>query len=126
MPQRSVVVAGDHPEIASLLQLCLELEGFTVFPAHDGQGVLSAVEGDEVDAVVFDIWITGELDGFDVPTQLRRPGSARPDVPIVMCSALNYREWEPKALAAGPSAFVRKPFTPADLASEVMRRASTR
>jgi two-component system response regulator MprA len=78
-----VLVADDDRAVREALERALQLEGFEVDLAHDGDSTLAAVEKRTPDAVVLDVMMPG-LDGLDVTRRLRRIGNR---VPILLLTA---------------------------------------
>ena len=68
--ERKVVVVEDDINIAELLRLYLEKDGFAVTVAHDGVEGLRAAEEQKPDLVMLDIMLPG-MDGWQVCKRLR-------------------------------------------------------
>ena len=73
-----VLVADDDRAVREALERALQLEGFEVELAGDGDTTLAAVEKRTPDALVLDIMMPG-LDGLDVTRRLRRPTGTATD-----------------------------------------------
>jgi signal transduction histidine kinase len=109
----TVLVVDDDPEVSQCLGVRLEAAGFHVLMAADGQeGVDSALKH-HPDAVVLDVRMP-KKDGMEVLRELRRDPSTS-QTPIVMLSA-SIRD-QHKALEAGASYFVPKPYEAAEVLS---------
>src|SRR6476646_10656558 len=95
-----VLVCDDTASIRLLMRINLELAGFEVLEAGDGQAAL-------------DVQMT-PLDGWGAVAAIRAD-PALAHLPVVMVTAsLQQREKE-RSIAAGVDAFVAKPFEPEDL-----------
>lgn len=110
---RRVLVVDDSDVIRQLIAVNLELEGFEVFLAEDGQECLDVVESVSPDVVTLDV-VMPRLDGFATAARLRS-GSATRKLPIVMVTACAQESDLARGRELGVDAYVTKPFEPADL-----------
>src|ERR1700687_5211798 len=78
-----VLVVDDDRAVREALERALQLAGYEVVLAPDGDSALAAIEARTRDAVVLDVMMPG-LDGLDVPRRLRREGNR---VPILLLTA---------------------------------------
>lgn len=105
------LVAEDDPGIRRLIVGMLELDGYDVREAADGDEAL-AIAGDwHPDALVIDVMMPG-TDGLTAVRQLREGGD---ESAVVVMSAKDGIEDE--AREAGADDFVAKPFELADLSA---------
>jgi two-component system response regulator MprA len=89
------------------LRRALELEGYEVELAGDGEEALSRVGSNgEPDAVILDVLMPG-IDGLEVCRRLRREGRR---VPVLMLTAREEVENRVAGLDAGADDYVTKPF----------------
>ena len=105
--ERLVVVADDERDIADLLTLNLELEGYRVETVYDGGAALEAVRTLQPDFVVLDVMMP-VLDGLDVLRTLKADDATR-DIPVVALTAHASPRDRDLALAAGCDDFDTKP-----------------
>ena len=101
-----VLVADDDRAVREALERALQLEGFEVELADDGDATLAAVEKRTPDAVVLDVMMPG-LDGLDVTRRLRRTGNR---VPILLLTARDAVGDRVEGLDAGADDYLPKPF----------------
>jgi two-component system, OmpR family, response regulator MprA len=93
--------------VRDALRRALELEGYEVDLAVDGQEALDRLEASpEPDAVVLDV-LMPVIDGLEVCTRLRRAGSR---LPVLMLTARAEVENRVEGLDAGADDYVTKPF----------------
>jgi two-component system response regulator MprA len=78
-----VLVADDDRAVREALERALQLHGYEVALASDGDTALTAVDSRTPDAVVLDVMMPG-LDGLDVTRRLRRQGNR---IPILLLTA---------------------------------------
>jgi len=83
-----ILVVDDEKNILKLYQVELEDEGYTVVTANSGKEGLEVFERENPDIVTLDI-LMPELDGIQV---LRQMKEKRPNVPIIMLTAYDYRD----------------------------------
>jgi DNA-binding response OmpR family regulator len=117
---KRVLVVDDDRVIQQLLQVNLELEGYEVVgTAADGEAALEEAERLRPDLIILDIMMP-KMDGLEVCRRLREhPGLAR--VPVLLLSA-RAQDLDIRAgLASGASAYLTKPFDPAELVEVVGR-----
>jgi DNA-binding response OmpR family regulator len=121
MDRGTVVVVDDEPNIADLVELYLEREGFRVMKAATGESALHAVHEHRPRLVVLDVGLP-DLDGLEVCRRLRQ---ASP-VPVIFLTARDGEIDRVLGLELGADDYVTKPFSPAELVARVkavLRRA---
>jgi len=118
---RRVLVVDDSEVIRQLIAVNLELEGFEVFLAEDGQECLEVVETVSPDVVTLDV-VMPRLDGFATAARLRSGGATR-GLPIVMVTACAQESDLARGRELGVDAYVTKPFEPDELVRAVRSAA---
>ena len=83
-----VLVVDDDVNVQRLYKEELEEEGYEVIVADSGTSGLEMFEKENPDLVTLDI-LMPDIDGI---TLLRRMKEQRPDVPIIMSTAFDYRD----------------------------------
>ena len=83
-PQPRVLMVEDHPDIADLYQLKLQLEGYRVAVAPDGDTGLNLARSLKPDLILLDIHVP-QLDGLQLLAALREDPATR-DQLVVICS----------------------------------------
>lgn len=122
--RRRVLVVEDDPMIRHLITVNLELEGFDVTHADDGQACLDAVAQDPPHVIVLDGALP-VLDGLTTTARLRADPSTS-GIKIVMVSARAQQTDIRRGLEAGVDIYVTKPFDPAVLIRAVQELAEAR
>jgi DNA-binding response OmpR family regulator len=116
MPAR-VLVVDDDPQVLRLMRVNLELEGYDVVSAPDGEEALEAVLERRPDVVVCDVMMPG-IDGLTVLRTLRaNPRTSK--IPFVVVSAKAQRADVKAALDLGADKYITKPFDPQELLDAV-------
>jgi two-component system response regulator MprA len=102
-----VLVVDDERAVRDSLRRALELEGYDVELAADGEEALERLaQNGEPDAVVLDI-LMPRIDGLEVCRRLRREGHR---LPVLMLTARDEVENRVAGLDAGADDYVTKPF----------------
>ncbi|MBF0317458.1 MAG: response regulator [Nitrospirae bacterium] len=83
-----VLIVDDDPHLRDLYKLELEDEKYEVFVASSGKEALEVFDKEDIDIVTLDILMPG-MDGIEV---LRRMKEKKPDLPIIMSTAYDYRD----------------------------------
>jgi len=102
-----ILVVDDEDRNRRLLTAMLEVEGYVVQQAADGERALELARQNPPDLVLLDIMMPA-MDGFEVARALKAVEATR-SVPIIMVTALTDRDSLLKALEAGAEEFVSKP-----------------
>jgi DNA-binding response OmpR family regulator len=113
------VVADDDEGMRRLLAAVLELDGWEVRCAADGDEAVSMSEGYEPDAVFLDVKMPGS-DGISALRRLRQTESGR-GYAIVMVSGEDDPSAESEAAEAGADDYLLKPLAIDDVSSRVLR-----
>jgi CheY-like chemotaxis protein len=112
-----VVVADDDDDILLLVTTRLRRDGFEVVSARNGNEALELVRERRPAVAVLDIGMPG-LDGLEVLEQIRADDELG-DVRVLLLTAKAQESDVRRGYAAGADAYVRKPFSPADLSVRV-------
>jgi len=119
---KRILVIEDDRELLIGLKDNLEIEGYEVVTAADGDiGVMRAVDA-APDAVILDVMLP-TLDGFEVCRELKLRGL---HMPILMLTARNQESDKILGLELGADDYVTKPFSINELLARVramLRRA---
>jgi CheY-like chemotaxis protein len=106
-------VVDDSEVIRELISVNLELEGFEVCTAEDGQAALDKIEELQPDLITLDV-VMPRLDGFETAARLRTSDATR-HIPVVMVSAAAQEGDLQRGRDVGVSAYITKPFQPEEL-----------
>ena len=121
----AILVVDDEPAVRDSLRRALELEGYEVELASDGEEALGLLSGDrEPEAVILDILMPG-IDGLEVCRRLRKSGNT---LPVLMLTARAEVDSRVAGLDAGADDYLPKPFALAELLARLralLRRVTT-
>jgi CheY-like chemotaxis protein len=112
-----ILVADNDEDILTLVAFRLERLGHAVLLARDGQEALDRAQAELPDLCVLDVMMP-RLTGYDVTERLRG-GDATAAIPVILLTARVQEADVQRGLAAGADAYVRKPFSPAELREQV-------
>lgn len=112
MPLPTVLVVEDDPGILRLLEVSLELGGFSVLLAHDGAEGIEVARATVPDVVVSDVTMP-RASGLELLAVLGGHDDTK-DIPILLLSAERQA-----ATPLGVGDLVGKPFEPHDLVDRV-------
>ena len=105
-PQPRVLMVEDHPDIADLYQLKLQLDGYRVAVASDGAAGLRLARSLTPDLILLDIHVP-QLDGLQVLAALRED-EATDEVPVIICSEDDTPQLIKEARRLGAAAYLVK------------------
>ena len=117
----SVLVVEDDRNIAELLQMYLEKEGYVVTLAFDGGQGMSKFRTIRPDMVLLDVMMP-VMDGWSVCRAIR----AESDTPVIMLTAKGETSDKVMGLKAGADDYITKPFEMKEVLARmeaVLRRA---
>ena len=118
----SVLIVEDDRNIAELLQMYLEKEGYSVTTAFDGGQGLAKFRSANPNLVLLDVMMP-VMDGWAVCKAIR----AESQVPIIMLTAKGETEDKVTGLKSGADDYITKPFEMREVLARieaVLRRSS--
>ena len=112
----TILVVEDVRAMRAIIRTTLRNFGIEeIVEASDGQAALEILRGQRVDIVITDTCMA-PMDGIKFTRRLRQPKNGlNPHVPVLMVSGHTEVSRVKDALAAGVTAFLAKPLTPASL-----------
>ena len=117
----TILTADDDPQLLRLMTRNLQLEGYEVLAASDGQQALEQIEHNALDLVLLDVMMP-KMDGFSVCHRVRQFSA----VPIIIVTARGQDQDKVRGLDLGADDYLTKPFSVDELlarARAVLRRA---
>ena len=109
-----ILIVEDESAIAELERDYLELSGFEVEVANDGQTGLDKSLSEDYDLIILDLMLP-EVDGFEICRQVRM----EKNTPIIMVSAKKDDIDKIRGLGLGADDYMTKPFSPSELVARV-------
>ena len=120
--QTKVLVADDDDDILLLVTTRLRRDGFDVIQARDGDEALDLALEHRPDIAVLDIGMPG-LDGLEVVRAIRADDATK-DMRVLLLTAKAQESDVRRGFDAGADAYVKKPFSPAELSTRVRELAA--
>lgn len=120
----TILLIEDEDEIADMLKLYFENEGFQLVHAGSGEAGLERLEQRDPRVVLLDVGLPG-IDGIEVCRRIR----AKSEVPVIMLTARDAEVDKVVGLELGADDYVTKPFSPRELVARVkavLRRSEER
>ncbi|MEC1179058.1 response regulator transcription factor [Metasolibacillus meyeri] len=105
MVVQKILIIEDEPQIARVLQLELEFEGYTTKVTHTGTDGLIAYREEQWDLVLLDVMLP-EMNGFEVLQRIRKKDTT----PVILLTAKGLVEDKVTGLDLGANDYVTKPF----------------
>lgn len=110
-----ILIVEDEPAIALGLRDDLELEGYRVEVADNGNAAVSLACAEPFDLLLLDVALPGKS-GYDVCREIR---SKKPLLPIIMLTARSHEAEKVLGLEMGADDYVTKPFSPMELRARI-------
>jgi len=120
--QPLVLIADDEPDVVLVTKTRLEVNGFRVVVAYDGEQALARFRTEKPDILLLDLKMP-KLDGYQVCRILKSDPATR-HIPIIIFSASSSHSLvlENLCLGLGADDYIRKPFTADELLAKVLRQ----
>jgi len=112
-----VLVADDDPDILTVVKVNLELDGFEVETAVDGEDALQKATSNPPNVIILDIMMP-RMDGLTALHRLRSQATTA-SVPIILLTARGLPEDRVRGLELGADDYITKPFDITELAARV-------
>ena len=110
-----ILVVDDDKNTRYLLREILEIDGYVVYTASNGNVALEMLQSTHVDLVIVDVMMP-EKDGYTFTKEVRSFNSI---LPILMVSAKQLPEDRKKGFIAGIDDYMSKPIDPEELSLHV-------
>ena len=114
MASARVLVVEDDPDIAESIELILQMRGYEVALAANGEEALDAIKTQVPSVILLDM-LMPVMDGWQFACELAKRHPQHPPI-IVMTAAEHARA---RALEVGSAGFVKKPFEASALLNTV-------
>jgi two-component system alkaline phosphatase synthesis response regulator PhoP len=106
MQKQNILLVEDEEHLHEALKLNLEMEGYEVDSAYDGQEALKQIQSAHYDLIILDIMLPS-LDGFSITERMRLNNN---QTPILILSAKNTSANRVQGLKLGADDYLTKPF----------------
>lgn len=110
----TILVVDDEPKIREAMSMNLELEGFDVTCAANGNEALRKLTEEMPDLIILDIMMP-EMDGFETLQKIREVSN----VPVILLTVRREETDKIRGLEIGADDYVTKPFSPNEMVMRV-------
>jgi len=117
MQNYSILLVEDEEHLHEALKLNLEMEGYEVDSAYDGQVALKQIQSAHYDLIILDIMLPS-LDGYSITERMRLNNN---QTPILILSAKNTSANRVQGLKLGADDYLTKPFNLEELLLRVAK-----
>lgn len=112
-----LLIVEDEADIRELISFNLEMSGFEILKARDGEEGLAMTRSESPDLIILDLMLPG-IDGLKVCSHLKKDPETR-NIPIIMLTARSEDDDIVNGLDMGADDYVTKPFSPRILIARV-------
>ena len=109
-----IVIVDDEKEIADVIELYLNNEGYEVHKFYNGEAALSCISSKEIDLAILDVMLP-DIDGFTILQKIREVHK----FPVIMLTAKSEYLDKITGLTLGADDYISKPFNPLELVARV-------
>lgn len=109
-----ILVVDDEREIADLVALYLENEGYQVFKCYGGSDAMRLIGQEQLDLAILDVMLPG-TNGMEICRRIRENFN----YPVIMLTAKSEETDKITGLTLGADDYVTKPFLPLELVARV-------
>ena len=117
MPQLSILVVDDDPDVREYLKDFLTSEGYGVNVVEDSTAVVDELKQGEYHVVVLDLMMP-KLSGIDLLSRIREVDD---DVAVIILTGFPSLETAASSIEHDVSAYIRKPFAVKDFREAIQR-----
>jgi DNA-binding response OmpR family regulator len=115
-----ILIVDDDAFLAGIYATKLELDGFAVLSARDGDEGLRLAAKEKPDLILLDV-LMPKLDGFEVLKRLKEDPASK-DIPVIMLTNLGQKEDVEKGMAEGAVDYLIKAhFVPAEAVAKIKK-----
>lgn len=122
----TILLVEDEELLRAGVQEVLEIQGYKVITAPDGEQALACLAAQTVDLIITDL-VMPKMDGVDFVKQLRK---IKPDLPVIVVSGstrnIMQRYGIDSIQVPGANASLPKPFKSVDLIEQVRQLLASR
>jgi two-component system, cell cycle response regulator DivK len=121
MSQKKILLVEDNEFNRKIVRDLLARQPYDLLEAHDGEAGVAAARRDKPDVIVMDVQLP-KLSGLDATRAIRAaPETAK--IPIIVVTSFALSGDDKKAMDAGASAYLAKPYSPRQLLDTIRRMA---
>ncbi|NOU60620.1 response regulator transcription factor [Marinifilum caeruleilacunae] len=112
---KNILLVEDDPNLGQVLNDFLELEGFNVTLARDGEAGFEEFSKSKFNICLLDVMLP-KMDGFSLGKKIRKKDK---DIPIIFLTAKSLKEDKLKGFDLGGDDYITKPFDEDELVRRI-------
>lgn len=122
MNSRRVLIVDDQGDLRKLVRMTLEFGDYELHEAEDGRRALELIRSMDLDIVILDVMMPGNIDGYEVCRQIKNNDDTK-SIYVILLTARGQVTDLDQGLAAGADDYLIKPFRPMELI-ELLREST--
>ncbi|HPZ06797.1 MAG TPA: response regulator [Candidatus Eremiobacteraeota bacterium] len=119
---KKILIVDDDKFILEYMQINLELDGYKVMEAFDGEEAIQKAIKEKPDLILLDIMMP-KVDGWKVCKTLKENPKTK-EIPIIIVSAKTQVDDFIRGMDAGAIFYIMKPFSPVQLSDAIQKALS--
>lgn len=112
--ENHILIVDDEKEIADLLEVYLNNDGYQVFKFYNGTEALECLSKEKIDLAILDVMLP-DIDGFQLCQKIREKWF----FPVIMLTAKIEDSDKILGLTIGADDYITKPFNPLEVVARV-------
>jgi len=117
MSQAKILIVDDEPDLVETIRFSLELEGYNVLVASNGEEGLNVARQEKPDLILLDLMLP-KLDGYKV-CRLLKFDERYKHIPILMLTAKTQEKDKILGKETGANEYITKPFDMDELMAKI-------
>jgi len=117
--KKEVLVIDDERDVANLIKVNLEDQGYDVFVAYNGPDAIAIARERKPEVIMLDLAMPG-MDGFSVMKVLKQDKETE-HIPIIVLTGHDTKGYKQKSLMLGAAQYMTKPFSEKDIVEEIKK-----
>jgi two-component system alkaline phosphatase synthesis response regulator PhoP len=105
---KKILLADDEPDIVAILKRYLEIDGYSVTVARDGQEALDSINANEFDLLILDVMMP-KLNGWEVCKKIKGDPKTS-SIPVIILTAKSQDVDALMSYEIGADEYATKPF----------------
>jgi two-component system cell cycle response regulator DivK len=119
MSQKRILLVEDNEFNRKIVRDLLTRQPYALLEAHDGEAGVEAARRELPDVIIMDVQLP-KLSGLDATRRIRaEPATAK--IPIIVVTSFALSGDDKKAMDAGASAYLAKPYSPRQLLEAIRK-----
>jgi DNA-binding response OmpR family regulator len=105
---KKILLCDDEPDILTILKRYLEVDGYSVVTASDGQEALEKIFSDHFDLIILDVMMP-KVNGWEVCKRIKSKAETK-NIPVIILTAKSQDVDALMSYETGADEYATKPF----------------